>query len=185
MKKHHWLASCVLLGSTLLGSTLPAQAISISGQAGKEFTNLTAGLGNSNDRFVTSLNWAHNHDDGNLLGLNFDINIPLGLITPHVGAKGLYLNPAEGKHGYALAVGGGLDLPLLLGLSAYGSAYWAPSSLTSGIDSYNEMDLGVQWQILKPLDVNVGYRYMQMKGKDGYRNNTLADGAYIGVGLNF
>ena len=35
-------------------------------------------------------------------------------------------------------------------------------------------------------DANVfGYRYIDMAGKDGNRDNTLADGAYAGVNFRF
>ncbi|MBX9311126.1 YfaZ family outer membrane protein, partial [Serratia marcescens] len=59
-----------------------------------------------------------------------------------------------------------------------------PDSFTSGVKAYNEASGGLRWKF-RPLSVDVGYRYMQMEGKDGRRDNTLADGPYVGVGLSF
>lgn len=36
-----------------------------------------------------------------------------------------------------------------------------------------------------PLNIEAGYRYIDMAGKDGNRDNTLADGAYAGVNFRF
>lgn len=37
--------------------------------------------------------------------------------------------------------------------------------------AYNEASGGLRWKF-RPLSVDVGYRYMQMEGKDGRRDNT-------------
>ena len=68
--------------------------------------------------------------------------------------------------------------------SLHGEGYFAPDSFTSGVKAYNEASGGLRWKF-RPLSVDVGYRYMQMEGKDGRRDNTLADGPYVGVGLSF
>jgi hypothetical protein len=31
----------------------------------------------------------------------------------------------------------------------------------------------------------VGYRYQALNGKDGHRDNVIADGAYLGGAVNF
>ena len=35
------------------------------------------------------------------------------------------------------------------------------------------------------LNIEAGYRYIDMAGKEGNRDNTLADGAYAGVNFRF
>ncbi|EIS07510.1 yfaZ family protein [Yersinia pestis PY-46] len=57
--------------------------------------------------------------------------------------------------------------------------------MTSGMKSYSEANGGVRWNVFRPLTVDVGYRYINMEGKEGRRDNRLADGVYIGAGLNF
>ena len=55
--------------------------------------------------------------------------------------------------------------------SLHGEGYFAPDSFTSGVKAYNEASGGLRWKF-RPLSVDVGYRYMQMEGKDGRRDNT-------------
>ena len=34
---------------------------------------------------------------------------------------------------------------------------------------------------MRPLSIQAGYRYLNLAGKDGNRDNTIADGPYIGA----
>ncbi len=75
------------------------------------------------------------------------------------------------------------------GKSATASACTAiittPDSLSSGIDSYREANVGASWTIMRPLSIQAGYRYLNLAGKDGNRDNTIADGPYIGASASF
>lgn len=46
-----------------------AQAISIGGQAGKDYTNIGVGFGTESTGLALSGNWMHNDDDGDVAGL--------------------------------------------------------------------------------------------------------------------
>ena len=58
-------------------------------------------------------------------------------------------------------------------------------SLSSGIDSYEEANAGARWTIMRPITIEAGYRYLNLAGKDGNRDNALADGPYVGVSAGF
>lgn len=184
MKKSFY---CLVAGSALLLSGA-AQAISVNGQAGKNFTNFEAGLGTETSGLYSTLNWAHSDNDGDIVGLGLGLGAPLGSAIISVGGKAMYLNPKHsggGSDDYAVAIGGGINLPLGQSFALYGSAYYSPDSLSSGIKDYTEATGGVRWNVMRPLSVDVGYRYVNLAGKDGHRDNAIADGPYVGVGLSF
>lgn len=162
-----------------------ANAISLSGEVGQHYTNLGVGMGTSSSGIGISGNWARSDHDGNVGSLGLNFSLPVGPLMATVGGKALYLSPEDGKSGGALAVGGGLQWTVNRYFTLYGEGYFAPESLTSGVKAYNEANGGLRWNVFRPLNVDVGYRYINMQGKDGKRDNTLADGPYVGVGLSF
>lgn len=38
---------------------------------------------------------------------------------------------------------------------------------------------------MRPLSIEAGYRYLNLAGKDGNRDNAIADGPYVGVNASF
>lgn len=69
-----------------------ANAISINGQVGEDYTNLGFGMGTETTGLAVSGNWMHNDDDGDVAGLGLGLNIPLGPLLATVGGKGVYTN---------------------------------------------------------------------------------------------
>ena len=67
----------------------------------------------------------------------------------------------------------------------FGEGYYSPDSMSSGVDDYVEANAGLRINVLPSLNIEAGYRYIDMAGKDGNRDNTLADGAYAGVNFRF
>ncbi len=57
-------------------------------------------------------NWAHSDNDGDVAGLGMGYNFNLGPFLLTLGGKALYLNPQDSDEGYAVALGGGAQLPL-------------------------------------------------------------------------
>lgn len=102
MKK---IALAGLAGMLLVSASV--NAMSISGQAGKEYTNIGVGFGTESTGLALSGNWTHNDDDGDVAGVGLGLNLPLGPLMATVGGKGVYTNPNYGDEGYAAAVGGG------------------------------------------------------------------------------
>lgn len=180
MMKKTWVACA----AGLLFVTGAANAISVSGEAGQHYTNLGVGMSTGSSGLGLTGNWARSDHDGNVGSVGLNFGVPLGPLTATVGAKALYLSPKDGKSGGAVALGGGLEWEINRYFSLHGEGYFAPESFTSGVKAYNEASGGLRWKS-RPLSVDVGYRYMQMEGKDGRRDNTLADGPYVGVGLSF
>ena len=110
------------------------------------------------------------------MGYNFN----LGPFLMTLGGKAVYLNPKDGDEGYAIAAGGGAELPLGQYFTLFGEGYYSPDSMSSGVEDYVEANAGVRLNVLPSLNIEAGYRYIDMAGKDGNRDNTLADGAYAG-----
>lgn len=162
-----------------------AYAISFSGQAGEHYTNLGVGFGTESTGLAVTGNWLHNDDDGDAAGLGLGLNIPLGPFLATVGGKGVYTNPNNGDEGYAAAVGGGLQWKIGDSFRLFGEYYYSPDSLSSGIDSYQEANAGARFTIMRPLSIEAGYRYLNLAGKDGNRDNAVADGPYVGVNASF
>ncbi len=162
-----------------------ASAISVSGEAGEKYTNIGVGFGTESTGIAINGNYAHNDDDGDIVGLGLGLNIPLGPMMATVGGRGVYLNPNDSKEGYAVAVGGGLSWPIFESFTVFGDYYYSPDSLSSGVKDYQEASAGARWAIMRPISVEAGYRYIGVDGKDGDRNNTIADGPYVGVSARF
>lgn len=162
-----------------------ASAVTLHGEAGQNWTDLGVSFGANDPGLTFSGNWAHSEDDGNIGGLGLGLNLPLGPVLFTVGGKALYLSPEDGDDGYALAVGGGAQVPLGDHVTVFGDAYYSPDSLSSGVKEYVEANAGVRINIIPLMNVEAGYRYIEMAGKHGRRDNTLADGAYAGVNFNF
>ena len=162
-----------------------ANAISVSGPAGEHYTNLGVGFGTESTGLAVTGNWLHNDDDGDAAGLGLGLNIPLGPFLATVGGKGVYTNPNNGDEGYAAAVGGGLQWKIGDSFRLFGEYYYSPDSLSSGIDSYQEANAGARFTIMRPLSIEAGYRYLNLAGKDGNRDNAVADGPYVGVNASF
>ena len=169
--------------SGLLLISANASAISVGGGVGKEFSY----LGASTDMSGLSINgnYAHNENNGNTAGLGLGFNIPLGPVTATVGGRAVYLNPKEGKNGYALAAGGGLRFPVTSSVSLFGDYYYSPDSLSSGVKDYKEASAGASWAVFRPISLEGGYRYIILDGKNGESNRVIADGAYVGVNARF
>ncbi|AJI93691.1 yfaZ family protein [Yersinia ruckeri] len=175
----------IACAASLLFVAGSASAISITGEAGRHYTNLGFGMGTNTGGLTMSGNWARSDHDGEMAGFGLGFNLPIGSLMATIGGKGIYMAPEDGKNGGAIAVGGGLSYPITKSFALYGEGYVAPESMTSGMKSYTEANAGVRWNVLRPLTIDAGYRYINMEGKDGHRDNRLADGIYLGAGLNF
>lgn len=155
MKK---IALAGLAGMLLVSASV--NAMSISGQAGKEYTNIGVGFGTETTGLALSGNWTHNDDDGDVAGVGLGLNLPLGPLMATVGGKGVYTNPNYGDEGYAAAVGGGLQWKIGNSFRLFGEYYYSPDSLSSGIQSYEEANAGARYTIMRPVSIEAGYRYL-------------------------
>lgn len=113
--------------------------------------------------------------------MGLGLNLPLGPLMATVGGKGVYTNPNYGDEGYAAAVGGGLQWKIGNSFRLFGEYYYSPDSLSSGIQSYEEANAGARYTIMRPVSIEAGYRYLNLSGKDGNRDNAVADGPYVGL----
>ncbi|MBV4368473.1 YfaZ family outer membrane protein [Erwinia sp. BNK-24-b] len=171
------LALLVLAGS--------AQAIEGGIDVGRDYTNLHAGLGTTSTGFAVSGNWLRSDHDGSMgsLGLGYNVGLGDAFITP--GVKAISTNPKDNKDGYAIAVGVGVHLPVTNMFNVFGQYYYSPDSFSSHINDYQEASGGISFQPISLVDVRVGYQYMTMDGKDGRKDNVVADGPYVGASVHF
>lgn len=99
--------------------------------------------------------------------------------------KAMSTNPKDSKDGYAIAVGGGVRVPVTKMFNLYGEYYFSPDAFSSHIDNYQEASVGMSFQPISLVDFSVGYKYMALNGKDGRKDNVVADGPYVGAALHF
>jgi len=169
----------------LLALTGTAQAIDGSVNVGKNYTDLHVGLGTDTPGFALSGDWLRSDHDGNVgsLGLGYNVTIGDVMLSPMI--KAMSTSPKDTRDGYAIAVGGGVRVPVTKMFNVYGQYFYSPDSFSSHIDNYQEASAGVSFQPISLLDVSVGYKYMTMNGKDGRKDNVVADGPYVGAALHF
>jgi hypothetical protein len=67
-----------LLGFGLMVVSAAANAISINGSAGQDYTHLGFGMGTETSGLAMTGGWTHNDDDGDAASLGLGLNIPLG-----------------------------------------------------------------------------------------------------------
>ena len=178
-------AKMVAVTIALGASSAACAAVNLHGEAGAEFTNLSASFVAGEPGMTFSSQWAHSDNDGDSVGLGMGYNFNLGPFLMTLGGKAVYLNPKDGDEGYAIAAGGGAELPLGQYFTFFGEGYYSPDSMSRGGEDYVEANAGVRLNVLPSLNIEAGYRYIDMAGKDGNRDNTLADGAYAGVNFRF
>lgn len=180
------MKKCILIGlAGMAFVSTAANAISVTGQAGEHYTNLGVGFGTESTGLAVTGNWMHSDNDGDAAGLGLGLNIPLGPFLATVGGKGVYTNPKSSDEGYAAAVGGGLQWKIGDSFRLFGEYYYSPDSLSSGIQSYQEANAGASWTVMRPLSIEAGYRYLNLEGKDGNKDNTIAHGPYVGLSASF
>lgn len=176
----------IALAGGLLLATVSAHAISLSGEAGRNYTGASAGFGLGMPGLSGNVGWGHNDKHSNdVYSAGVDYTFALSNASLKVGAKGLYLNQNRFKDGYGVALGGGLQVPMTRSISLYGEGYYSPDAFSSHVDYYVEARGGVRWQPFRPLSLDVGYRYINMASGESSNDNRIADTAYVGVGLNF
>lgn len=175
----------IALAGSLLLATATAQAISFSGEAGEDYAGASAGFGMGVPGLAGSVNYSHGKHNNDVYSFGLGYTIPAGALSLTLGGKALYLNQNHGDDGYGVALGGGLQWPLNRYFSLYGEGYYAPDAFTSHVDHYLEAKGGVRWQVFRPFNLDVGYRYINMAGESGRPDNKAADTFYIGAGLNF
>ncbi len=169
----------------LLALAGSAQAIEGGIDVGRDYTNLHAGLGTTSPGFALTGNWLRSDHDGSMGSVGLGYNVALGDIFLSPGVKAISTNPQDNKDGYAVAVGLGVSVPVTPVFNVYGQYYYSPDAFSSHIDNYQEASAGVSFQPISLVDVHVGYQYMTMNGKDGHKDNVIADGPFVGASLHF
>ena len=77
------------VGFGLMVVSAAANAISINGSAGQDYTHLGFGMGTETSGLAMTGGWTHNDDDGDAASLGLGLNVPLGPFLATVGGKGI------------------------------------------------------------------------------------------------
>ena len=96
-------AKMVAVTIALGASSAACAAVNLHGEAGAEFTNLSASFGAGEPGMTFSSQWAHSDNDGDSVGLGMGYNFNVGPFLMTLGGKAVYLNPKDGDEGYAIA----------------------------------------------------------------------------------
>lgn len=169
----------------LLALAGSAQAIEGGVSVGKDYTDVHVGLGTNTPGFALSGDWLRSDHDGNVESLGLGYNVAVGDVFLSPTVKALSTNPKDTRDGYAIAIGGGVKVPVTSMINVYGEYFYAPDATSSHIDNYQEAAAGVSFQPISLVDVSVGYKYMSLNGKDGRKDNVVANGPYVGAALHF
>lgn len=94
-------AKMVAVTIALGASSAACAAVNLHGEAGAEFTNLSASFGAGEPGMTFSSQWAHSDNDGDSVGLGMGYNFNVGPFLMTLGGKAVYLNPKDGDEGYA------------------------------------------------------------------------------------
>ncbi|MDR7342937.1 opacity protein-like surface antigen [Pantoea alhagi] len=172
-------------GLALMLATGAAQAIEGSVDVGEHYTNLNVGLGTTSPGLSLSGNWMRSDHDGDVSGLRLGYNVEIGSVFLTPGIKAMWIDPQDGKDGFAAAVGAGVSLPVTKMIGLYGEYYYSPEAFTDHLDSYQEASGGISFTPISLLNVRVGYKYAELNNKGSRKDNVLADGPYIGASLRF
>ena len=123
--------------------------------------------------------------DGDVSGLRLGYNIEVGSVFLTPGIKAMWIDPEDGKDGFAAAVGAGVSFPITKMLGLYGEYYYSPESLYRSPRQLSGSLRRHQLYADLLLNVRVGYKYAELNNKGDRKDNVLADGPYIGASLRF
>jgi len=179
----------VTIASALIATSFipAAMAIDAGVNAGKNFTDVTVGMGQESEGLYINGNWIKNNENGReKTGAEAGINMRAGAVDVKVGVQADYVKGAYGdSEGVVFPVGAGVTLPVVSQIGIYGSMYTAPRQMSNTAKSYLDADAGVSWKPIDMVTLKAGYRYIGMDGKGSRVNQRLIEGPYLGGQLNF
>jgi len=164
-----------------------AMAIDSGINTGKNFTDVTVGMGQESGGLYINGNWIKNNANGReKTGAEAGINMKAGAVDVKVGIQADYVKGASGdSEGVVFPVGVGVNIPVISQVGIYGSMFTAPRQMSNTAKSYLDADAGVSWKPIDMITLKAGYRYIGMDGKGSRENQRLIEGPYIGGQLSF
>lgn len=177
-----------LVSSLLAVSVIPAaNAVDGSVNVGKNFTDVTVGMGQESEGIYINGNWIKNNENGReKTGAEAGLNMKAGSVDVNLGVQADYVKGAKGdSEGVVFPVGFGVKVPVVSQVGLYGSMYTAPRQLSNTAKSYLDADAGISWKPVDLVTLKAGYRYIGMDGKGTRENQRLVEGPYIGGQVSF
>lgn len=166
-------------------SSVVCVVVNLYGEVGVEFINLFVSFGVGELGMMFSFQWVYSDNDGDSVGLGMGYNFNFGFFLMILGGKVVYLNLKDGDEGYVIVVGGGVEFFFGQYFMFFGEGYYLLDLMFSGVEDYVEVNVGVCFNVFFFLNIEVGYCYIDMVGKDGNCDNMLVDGVYVGVNFCF
>ncbi len=131
-------------------------------------------------------------DDGTLghLGLVIfgDAGARKAIVQAGIGGRIYLLSTDPDINGAALAMGGSVNgrVPGIDRLGGFGSIWYAPNVSAFGdLDSTFEINLGIEYQLLRQAALSVGWRQIRFKLHDTNRSFDFEDSAFVGFKFLF
>ncbi|MCW0353655.1 porin (plasmid) [Pantoea ananatis] len=187
LKRNSQVKKVVLAGVAMVLAGMMQNASALQGgmSFGKDYTSLNLGVGADSPGFALSGGWLRSERDGKVgnLGLNYGIGGDNWMISP--GVKVMRNVPKDGAAGYSGAVGGDIRFYPSAKIGLFGSYYWSPDAWSEHSDGIRQADAGISFRPVSLLDVTLGYRYVAIEGKNGAKDNVIADGIFVGGGVHF
>lgn len=111
-------------------------------------------------------------------------NTAIGQLDIKLGLKGVWLE-SDFDDGMALALGGGLELPIADKISVYADLYYASGKLSfSDLEDYREYAFGVKANVIENGELTLGYGSIEVD-TDNYDDVELEDGVVFKIAFGF
>ncbi len=110
------------------------------------------------------------------------------IIQAGIGGRIYLLSTDPDLNGAALAMGGSVNgrIPGIDRLGAFGSVWYSPNVSAFGdLDSTFEINLGVDYQLLRQAALSIGWRKISFQLKDVDRSLDFEDSAFVGFKFLF
>lgn len=124
-------------------------------------------------------------EDAYSIGPGLSFGVPIGAVSLTAAGKALYVRSADGRSGLTTPIGVIASLRAASRLSLVGRALYTPRSFfNAGLGAYTQAAAGVR-STYKPINLEAGWRYEELEGRNGTQNARLANGPYIAAGFSF
>ncbi|MGY5451824.1 YfaZ family outer membrane protein [Agarivorans sp. MS3-6] len=132
-----------------------------------------------------SANYMYSRPEGDLADIGIKATHQHEIHKFSIGAKFTKLWANNRANAHAAAIGGDYAITVAQNLTVSGSAYYAPSVLTSSeLNRYYDLDAKIAYSIMPQADVYLGYRAIQFR-YSSQQDLDFNKGLYIGAAFNF
>lgn len=124
-------------------------------------------------------------EDAYSIGPGLSFGVRIGAVSLTVAGKALHVRSADDRSGLTTPVGVIAGIPAASRLSLVARAFYTPRAIfNAALGAYTQATAGVRWTY-KPINLEAGWRYEALKGRNGTRDTRLTNGPYLAAGFSF